>query len=150
MKTLSERFWEKVDKNGSCWLWLGSVSSGYGRFSFKGESVLAHRVSWFLAHDFYPPKDKEICHSCDNPACVNPSHLWIGTHTDNMKDCKNKRRNSLIRPVGENHGNARLKDREVIEIRNSSEKGVVLARRYKVSTQLISKVRKNEIWKHLL
>lgn len=96
-KPISERFWEKVDKSGDCWLWTAALSpEGYGTLSVGGRGegmVSAHRVSWQLA--FGPiPVDKEVCHHCDVRPCVRPDHLFLGTRKDNMIDCSNKGRTS--------------------------------------------------------
>ena len=96
-KTLEQRFWEKVDKRGDdeCWEWTGAKTrpNAYGYFRVSGSLAVAHRVSYELAYGGIP-EDKQICHTCDNPACVNPSHLFVGTHTDNMQDKVAKGRNA--------------------------------------------------------
>lgn len=89
------RFWPKVSKEPhpkGCWVWMGAKSrKGYGLFSLKCLSVKAHRVS-FSIHNHVPPDDLSVCHSCDNPSCVNPAHLWLGTSTDNNLDAQKKGR----------------------------------------------------------
>jgi hypothetical protein len=82
-------FWERVDvgRPGDCWEWRGyRPLDGYGRYQHKGRKQLAHRVSWELHHGAPAPDDLEVMHSCDNPPCVNPAHLSLGTHVDNMRD----------------------------------------------------------------
>ncbi|RZJ86864.1 MAG: HNH endonuclease [Hymenobacter sp.] len=91
-KTPSERFWPKVDKSvgqgpaGECWQWQGTIDKcGYGRFRIDGRLDGAHRISYYLTHGPLPA-GANILHKCDNPRCVNPAHLSVGTHRDNMQD----------------------------------------------------------------
>lgn len=95
-------FWPNVDKvggpvhpvEGQCWIWRGSSeSSGYGRFTLDGKSVLAHRFSWLLSHGVLPP-GWMVCHRCDTPACVRPWHLFLGTAADNADDMVRKGRST--------------------------------------------------------
>lgn len=84
---MSEVFWTKVTKTESCWIWNGGKNpKGYGRFYFKGKVRQAHRVAWELYRQKEIPPNKEACHTCDNPSCVNPLHIFIGTKSDNMQD----------------------------------------------------------------
>ena len=87
------RFWARVKKTEACWLWVGTrtKSGGYGILSINGKYVRAHRFSFELHKTKLSPK-MEACHTCDNPPCVNPDHLFEGTHRDNMLDMKKKRR----------------------------------------------------------
>lgn len=122
-KSPKDRFMEKVVKTDTCWNWNGAISAGYGNFMFNGKATKAHRVSYSL----FVGEIKEIegsdyrgscvMHTCDNCLCVNPSHLVLGTHQDNMTDKKNKGRvisNSLF---GEHHQNSKLKSEDIPEIR---------------------------------
>lgn len=80
------RFWLKVRKFENCWEWQGAINhNGYGRFSLKGKTIAAHRISYFLFKGCIQGKNI-ICHSCDNPRCVNPDHLWEGTSRQNTLD----------------------------------------------------------------
>ena len=94
----AERFWSRVRKSDGCWLWTGRVNDkGYGMFdgasSEHGKcSRLAHRLSYLLATGVMPPVLMEVCHRCDVPGCVNPKHLFLGTHRDNMYDSIRKGR----------------------------------------------------------
>ena len=95
MNALTVRFWDKVAIGDECWDWTGAIAThGYGVFHTYGASAVAraHRMSWYLTFGFLPEKPFEICHTCDNPRCVRPSHLFAGTRSDNMKDCVAKGR----------------------------------------------------------
>lgn len=116
-RRLSERFWEKVDKSGDCWIWTGrrSGSMGYGRFNVDRETALvAHRVAYILATGPIP-SGMLLCHSCDNPPCVNPAHLFIGTAKDNHDDMRAKRRENYL--IGERHQHALLTNDQVKSLR---------------------------------
>ena len=82
------RFWSKVDKTDGCWNWMGALKeTGYGAFRLKGAkaTVPSHRYAWEQTRGPIP-KDKWLLHTCDNPRCVNPDHLYLGTHQDNVDD----------------------------------------------------------------
>lgn len=91
-KSVDERFWAKVDKTDTCWNWTAyKLFNGYGRFSIRGATDYAHRISWELATGKYP-KGKHVLHVCDNPGCVRPDHLFLGTMEENMVDRNEKKR----------------------------------------------------------
>jgi hypothetical protein len=110
-----DRFWNKVDKTGDCWTWTACRNAlGYGSFRFEGKVSLAHRVSHIL--NIGPiPDGMLVIHSCDNPSCVNPSHLSLGTHQDNMDDMAEKGRTR--HPVGISHHRTTITEDDVREIR---------------------------------
>jgi hypothetical protein len=135
------RFWEKVDKNGAngCWNWTASDVGGYGQFRLGLRMVQAHRISWELAFGEIPDK-LHVLHQCDNPPCVNPAHLFLGTHQDNVDDRQQKGRTL----VGEQHGKHKLSDIQVAEIRRRYSTGketqTDLAKVFGIAHSQISKI----------
>ena len=110
------RFWKNVNKTDTCWIWIGPKNgNGYGSFRYRGKYTGAHRISFMLENKILPD-GMDVLHSCDNPLCVRPSHLHLGTHDDNMKEKAIRGR----APKGMNHRNGRsvLRFVEVMEIRN--------------------------------
>lgn len=92
-RSTEERFWEKVKKTEGCWEWLSAKANGYGVFGCNGKSVYATRLIWFFTYGEWPKN--YMCHTCDNPSCVNPKHLFDGTAKDNYDDAVKKNRISL-------------------------------------------------------
>lgn len=119
-----ERFWPKVRKARGCWLWTANTFGyGYGGFSVAGRRHPAHRVLWTHLHGpIY--QGLYVLHSCDNPPCVNPAHLWLGTHTDNMHDMIGKGRFKVSR------GAARLTQEEAAAIRDAYAVALAGGRKY--------------------
>jgi hypothetical protein len=139
---------EKVDTSGgdnACWPWTSARNpAGYGVFNLHGRTRLAHRMVAHLRIGFLP---KRLCvmHKCDNPGCVRPDHLFVGTHRDNAIDMMQKGRGTRL--CGERHGNSKLTQAQVDEIRQSPKPQRALARQCGVTHSLIGKIRRGEIWK---
>lgn len=148
--TLQDRFWSRVEKTDTCWLWAGALSStGYGQIREGGRIHYVHRLSYTWSFGDVP-EGTEVCHRCDTPRCVRPDHLFLGTHHENMLDAARKKRvpgNGGQR--GEATGTSKLTEREVLEIRASSETIVALALRYGVNHTAISKIRQRLTWRHI-
>ncbi len=142
---IKERLFEKIEKTNTCWIWKGClIESGYGTIGYKGKNFVVHRLMYelFVAKI---PEGMLACHICDNKLCCNPSHIFLGTHKDNLVDMVNKKRSNF----GEKHHNARLKTEEAREIKFSKEKNTILSDRFKVSAGHIDNIRLGIRWKHL-
>src|SRR5437899_2411616 len=121
---LQRRLTKYTKRQLGCWIWQGATNSmGYGRLHWSGTTVLAHRAAWFVANGPIPDH-MCVCHRCDTPLCVRPSHLFLGTHSDNMKDSYAKGRHQPVRLYGTRHGMAKLTDPKVREIRRLGALGV--------------------------
>ena len=126
-----DKFWKRIKKGkeNECWEWQhGKFSTGYGRtvltcVGIKGKQGLAHRVAWALTFNdgVMPSPKEEVCHKCDNPPCCNPSHLFLGSHKDNMLDAIYKGR---LDNRGEQNGKAILTKEEVLEMRRLRRDGM--------------------------
>ncbi len=152
-KEVGVRFWEKVNTSGidNCWLWNGCKDGqGYGMFWLEGRSHRAHRVAYILWNKI-ENIDLDACHRCDNPGCVNPRHIFLGTHLDNMLDREAKGRNNP--PKGEKQGSSILTEDAVRDIRSRAT-GVrgnrtSLAKEYGVHVDTIGHIVKRKSWKHI-
>jgi hypothetical protein len=120
MIDIETRFWSKVKQTPHCWVWLGAkTSTGYGVIGRgrRGEgNARASHVSWFI-HNGPIPTGQWLLHKCDNPTCVNPEHLFLGNHTDNMRDCVAKGRARRNPKYGEDHHSTKLSDAQVVQIK---------------------------------
>jgi hypothetical protein len=123
----------RIDERTECWLYTGGRDeSGYGYISLRGRDTGAHRASYIIRRGDVPA-DLEVCHRCDNPPCFNPDHLFLGTHAENVADMAAKKRGRKPR---------KLTSADVEAIRVSDERGVDLARRYGISQQYVSDIRR--------
>jgi HNH endonuclease len=149
-------FWRLTEKRqDGCWVWTGILAAnGYGKAfcSFKsgGRKIRAHRLSWVI-HNGHIPHNLLVLHKCDNRACVNPNHLFLGTDGDNMRDAAAKGRLGVV--YGTRHGNAKLtptKVRAIRGLRHNGESLRVLAEKFGVSQRTISFAAGRELWRHVL
>ncbi len=152
-----KNFWKKVSiaSADECWNWNGGKNEkGYGLFGFNGATKGAHRVSWILSNGEIPT-GLCVLHRCDNPSCVNPSHLFLGTHADNTADAIAKGRYPQItatginRARGERNGQAKLSADDVRQIRESSASQIKLANQFHVSKSTIGNIKCRRKWAHL-
>jgi hypothetical protein len=176
------RFWSKVDRDGpmpdqnfshyadlgKCWQWTGcKFHFGHGSFWLNGKSVRASRVSFFLKNGPIPDDGSYhglcVCHKCDNPSCVNPEHLFLGTIDDDHKDRNQKGRQSKGKKHaksckfsirrGEENSKSKLTKDQVLTIRSMysprENSGLELGRQFGVSSTAIYNVVKRRVWKHV-
>jgi hypothetical protein len=156
------RFWKKVKigREDDCWEWLGCKNgNGYGSFNFQGKTVQAHRICWLFVFGEIPTLDGVDCrgtcvlHRCDNKLCVNPAHLFLGTHADNMRDMKNKGRGGTCLQHGEHNPQSKLIKSQVVAIRklyslrNYTQSDI--AKAFGVSFQHISDIINRHRWSHI-
>jgi hypothetical protein len=147
------RFWSRVNKTDSCWLWTGALSHGaYGTISTDKKQMGVHRFSWIL-HNGPIPNGLHVLHNCpggDCTACVNPKHLWLGTQADNDRDRDEKGRTAK----NEQHWRAKLTAQQVLEIRKlytgAMGQQTALAKQFGVRNEAIWKIVHGFAWKNVL
>lgn len=161
-RPFTERFWSKVNRTSGCWLWTAAVNKGgYGKFGQGpkgGRTLPAHRVAWELTHG---PIPEGLCvlHKCDNPPCVNPDHLCLGTLSDNSRDMVAKRRNPVLTDPGRHargsrDGQAKLTENAVQRIRALYAEGGItqaeLASLFQISHTSVWLILNRRSWKHVI
>jgi hypothetical protein len=172
-RSLQERVWGDLDTSDpeACWEWTKRLSpTGYGTVAIRSRPVRAHRLAWELTHGPIPA-GLFVCHRCDNRRCVNPAHLFLGTHRENMADMVRKGRaatgdrsslnlypwlRARFRPnqhaQGERHGSHKLRAEDVRAIRALRRGGMIyrlIAERFGVSIATTAKIVSGDLWKHV-
>jgi hypothetical protein len=159
-KPILQRFWAKVsivNDDTSCWKWTGCTFKrkwNYGQFYVSRERghELAHRIAYELTHGEIP-EGKWVLHKCDNPLCVRPDHLFLGTHIDNMADMRSKNRSAHSNGLfGELHPNSKLTDERVIAIYRLLKEGkhvIEIAQKFDVDRHTVSHVIHGRTWTHV-
>jgi hypothetical protein len=149
------RFWSYVDRRGAeeCWPWVGTKDAhGYGIYSVRHRLYKAHRAAYYFNHGEIDAK-LVCCHRCDNPTCVNPAHLWLGTQRQNTQDRDAKGRTRTGRLCGENNHGTKLTPENVLWIRGNYKPNELstrkLAAMFSVSQTKIRQVLARECWKHI-
>lgn len=150
--SLSERFWSKVQGDTSCWLWLSTRRAGYGGFRIHGKYFAAHRVAWMLSCG---PIPHGLCvlHTCDNPLCVRPSHLFLGTKSDNRRDCVRKGRAFMPDNRGARCAKAKLTEVKALEVKRLGAEGNLtqreIALEYGIDRSQVSRITHGKRWSYL-
>ena len=143
-----ERFWSKIDVStpDACWEWkAGKSPMGYGRYRLPERAVFAHRYAYELVHGPIPD-GLFACHRCDNPGCVNPAHIFLGTHDDNMRDMVSKGRHT----AGDKNASRKVSAIEVTQIRARRDAGETLKAigdSYGITRQAVHLIVTRQTWR---
>ncbi len=141
-----------IKENGECLEWTnGKSSHGYGRLWVDGRAYQTHRLSAHLFNGFDINSKLLVCHKCDNPICINPKHLFIGTHTDNQRDKWRKGRGKPL--IGSNNPSAKMDEYTIINIKLDYENGMSrsqIAKKYETSYFNIRDIVTGRSWKHVV
>lgn len=144
---MKQKLFSKIKQVNDCWEWQGSLHrQGYGNFPYKNSGQLAHRVSWILFNGEIP-SGMNICHKCDNPPCVNPDHLFVGSYQDNINDMFRKGRKNH---QGENHPKVKLSSSQVLEIRELLNKKITqeeICKKYGITNGHVGSIKHKRTWK---
>lgn len=150
------RFWEHVDQRGpdECWPWKGAGNRwGYGMCGYAGKQSNASRVAYIMIHGDIADRKLVVCHSCDNPICCNPIHLWLGTAGDNIRDCNAKKRRPYLTGAAHHRTTAKFSDDQVREMRRLHlEDGISkseIGRRVGTDSSTVSKIVRGMSYGHV-
>lgn len=137
----------KLDDATGCWMWQGAVVRGYGATKIAGKMIRAHRAAYqeFVGEI---PEGIFVCHHCDQPLCINPSHLFLGTPSDNMRDMTNKDRGKF--KTGERNINAKCDIDMVLSIRQDMRPLRVIAKELGIHFSTVGYIRRQQIWKEVV
>lgn len=149
--------WSTPVTETGCWLWLGASDNRqfpflpYGQIWFRGRTLRAHRISYehFVG---VIPKGMLVLHKCDVPLCINPDHLFLGTHRDNTMDMIRKGRFEKVLEMfhrGENSHYSKLKNAQVLAIRDDPRIQNVIARDYDICQKMVSNIKRRKAWRHI-
>lgn len=149
-RPLAERFWEKVEVRGAddCWPWLAATKQGgYGKIiDADGRFQLTHRVAYRFAFGDIPV-GLVVCHRCDNPGCVNPQHLFLGTQAENLRDMRSKHRDNP--PRGSKHPKTRLDEVLVVRLRADQRSHRRIAKDYGIGKSTVGMIKAGLTWTHV-
>jgi|WetSurMetagenome_2_1015567.scaffolds.fasta_scaffold29718_5 hypothetical protein len=159
MRTMAKRFYDNVIKGeavADCWIWSKWLDKdGYGRMTFKGKKYAAHRLSR-IVNNGEIPYNLYVLHKCDNPSCVNPDHLFLGTQQDNIDDCRNKGRantsHNFKKIYGSSNGSSHITEQDVLNIRLRYDKGVqqkILANQFGIGRATVWAIVHRHSWTHI-
>jgi hypothetical protein len=145
-------FWRRAERRGDCLIWTGPINStGYGRYWVGSDYFLAHRIAYMLGHG-KDPAGFMVCHTCDNPRCIEPRHLFAGTGVENTADMKRKGRAQTKPRPGSTNPRAKITEMDVINIKRMIAAGVSntqIAQSFPVGHALISRIRTGRSWQHV-
>ncbi len=139
-------FYTSYEPTSGCWLWFGPEhTKGYGRLQMRKRNLYAHRLQWERFNGPIPI-GLEVCHKCDTPPCINPEHLFIGTHAENMQDSRRKGRSNLNR--GASHPRALFTEDQVRAIRKDKRSGSKIAKEYGGTRWTINDIKAHRTWRY--
>ena len=150
LEEIKQTIWLSIRRGSDdeCWPWIGRRDpNGYGRIDYGGRPRLAHRFVFLFVNGTEPPA---VCHSCDNPWCCNPSHLWAGTQQDNIKDMIDKGRQGIPKPrYGQAVNTCKLTPEQAIEVFLSTDRQRDVAKRYGISQTAVGYIKRGRNWAHV-